>query len=280
MKNRISLATRKPKRLFTFGCSYTAWIWTTWAEIVAYEFKCPLYNFGWPGNSNNLIFNSIQQADAHYSFNKNDLVIVCWSNLLRDSKFTDNSWKRTGIFENFEKFGSDFLNKVVDVNGYYLETLGFIKSTNDLLTYKGCEHHQFSMNSLDIDLDKFIKEKTSNMFNNVCLPSMTSILYNDDYTNKFTYNKIVSDTFKDNHPLPLEHFNYLQSVFDCKFSTDVYQKVESIQNNLIPILRKIPPNVDNILPYSSECTAYIDKNFLWSNELYVDDTNKKYFLLQ
>ena len=70
------LYKNKPKRLFTFGCSFTEWIWATWANILAYELDVPFYNFGKPGAGNYYIANQISQADAIFNFTKDDLVIV------------------------------------------------------------------------------------------------------------------------------------------------------------------------------------------------------------
>ena len=70
-----------PKRLFTFGCSFTSHDWATWANILGYELQllhgCEFYNFGRSGAGNAYIANVISQVDQVYKFNSNDLVIVC-----------------------------------------------------------------------------------------------------------------------------------------------------------------------------------------------------------
>ena len=46
------------KRLFTFGCSVTEFIWPTWADILGREFDY-YENWGRVGAGNLYIFNSI-----------------------------------------------------------------------------------------------------------------------------------------------------------------------------------------------------------------------------
>ena len=52
------LITLEPKRIFTFGCSFTNYLWSTWANILGYEFReAEFYNFGKSGAGNQYIFN-------------------------------------------------------------------------------------------------------------------------------------------------------------------------------------------------------------------------------
>ena len=58
-------------RLFTFGCSFTSYHWPTWANILAYDYDIPLYNYGLNGAGNQFIFNMLMQADSFNNFTEN-----------------------------------------------------------------------------------------------------------------------------------------------------------------------------------------------------------------
>ena len=82
------LITLEPKRIFTFGCSFTNYLWSTWANILGYEFReAEFYNFGKSGAGNQYIFNTLMQADAAYDFTHEDLIIVQWTNVSREDRY-------------------------------------------------------------------------------------------------------------------------------------------------------------------------------------------------
>ena len=74
-------------RLFTFGCSFTKYIWPTWADILGREYK-EFYNYGMSGGGNLFIFDSLIEAIAKHNINKDDTVIIIWTNVTRDRKST------------------------------------------------------------------------------------------------------------------------------------------------------------------------------------------------
>ena len=65
----IDLAISNPKRLFTFGCSFTDYRWATWANILAYELDCEFHNFGKSGAGNQFqLAHMCTQTKARYLF--------------------------------------------------------------------------------------------------------------------------------------------------------------------------------------------------------------------
>jgi hypothetical protein len=72
-------------RLFTFGCSFTNYRWSTWADCLAPEFD-EFKNWGQSGAGNPYIFNSVMEADQQYIFNSTDTVVVCWTNIMREDR--------------------------------------------------------------------------------------------------------------------------------------------------------------------------------------------------
>jgi len=61
-------------RLFAFGCSFTNYSWSTWADCLAPEFDY-FENWGQSGAGNDFIFNSVMECDQRYNFGANDTVL-------------------------------------------------------------------------------------------------------------------------------------------------------------------------------------------------------------
>ena len=64
-------------RLFAFGCSFTNYRWSTWADCLAPEFDS-FENWGQAGAGNHYIFNSVMECDQRHNFGAGDTVVVCW----------------------------------------------------------------------------------------------------------------------------------------------------------------------------------------------------------
>ena len=72
---------KKYKRIFAFGCSFTSYLYPTWADII-YKSMNPdveFYNLGKSGGGNLFISHRIVEANKKYEFTENDLVVVMWS---------------------------------------------------------------------------------------------------------------------------------------------------------------------------------------------------------
>jgi hypothetical protein len=165
------------KRLFTFGCSFTHWIWPTWADIYATQFDF-FENWGYPSAGNLYIFNSIIEANKRHKFTADDTIVIMWSGILR-SDYYNFRWEfneehksiRASEIINYgyinsidEWFSSNQLNytflsihpynKDSDVYELYKDSIDKIKSmvyvphkrnidlsVNDIATYQG--YHQY-----------------------------------------------------------------------------------------------------------------------------------------
>ena len=69
-----------------FGCSYTEYMWPTWASIIMaseQKYGREAYNFGQCGVSNNAIMNNICIADRIFNFTDRDRIMVVWTSLHR-----------------------------------------------------------------------------------------------------------------------------------------------------------------------------------------------------
>lgn len=83
-------------RLFTFGCSFTNYMWPTWANIVAFDRQKELYNYGHAGLGNVGIMLRVLEADMKWKFTDDDEIMIMWSSWTRDDKVLQNTWQGNG----------------------------------------------------------------------------------------------------------------------------------------------------------------------------------------
>ncbi len=73
-------------RIFTFGCSYTSFMWPTWADIIADDLCLPLQNWGIAGIGNVAIVSRMLECDLKNKFTDSDLILVNWSSWHREDR--------------------------------------------------------------------------------------------------------------------------------------------------------------------------------------------------
>ena len=152
-----NLEPKKYKRFFSFGCSFTNYIWPTWADIIGNDFDF-YQNWGAAGSGNHFIFNSIIEADARYNFNENDLVIVMWSFIIREDRYINNRWQHDTIQSLEKTYGSKWFKKyALDKRSFLIRDLAFIKAAQSIIQKANWE--QFCFNPItNIDKDKVKKQ--------------------------------------------------------------------------------------------------------------------------
>jgi hypothetical protein len=88
-------------RLFTFGCSFTQYMWPTWADIVAYDMGIKYYNFALAGLGNVGIQHRMIEADLKYKFQQDDIILVMWTGWCREDRVKDGKWLPAGSVLNW-----------------------------------------------------------------------------------------------------------------------------------------------------------------------------------
>lgn len=92
-------------RLFTFGCSFTQYMWPTWATIVGYDLQKELFNFGLAGIGNVGIYHRIIEADIKYKFTPEDKIMILWTSFSREDRFSNGHWETCGsVFNTGSKY--------------------------------------------------------------------------------------------------------------------------------------------------------------------------------
>ena len=211
------------RRLYTFGCSFTNYRWSTWADCLAPEFD-EFKNWGQSGAGNPYIFNSIMEADQQYKFQETDTVIVCWTNVMREDRYVKDRWITLGNVMTTPIFTKEFKTDCVCERGNLIRDMAMIKAVKTLLenrpglTWKFlalCDLHRPDPYSSEL----MLHQDVFNLYRDVTdciLPNFIDVL-GDQYWNTKTINRPRHDASFghdkiDYHPTPEEHLKYLDVV--------------------------------------------------------------------
>lgn len=252
---KLKLINKPVKRLFTFGCSFTGYAWSTWPEIIAYDLNIPLYNYGASGAGNQYIFNMLIQANNFYKFNQDDLIIICWTNVMREDRYINGRWIITGNIHQMGFYNENFIKKYSDPFGYLIRDLAFMQAADDILSKIGCQYHFLSMNKFIENFDQFstasfqeteTSKNLKNLYQNVLTKinkSFYEVLWNNDINNKIKLEEeMLGKNFGDRHPTPLEHLQYLENIFDHNFSEITKKEVENVFNRWYMLCKTLSKN--------------------------------------
>lgn len=215
--------TKKYKRFFAFGCSFTKYKWPTWADILGKSFD-EYYNFAASGAGNFYIYSQVINALVEYEINENDLVIIMWSSFTREDRMKDGVWKMCGnVFRN-ENFDKEFLIKYADIDFYTRRDIWLIAGVNEILEKTKCKFLQTSILELDV-VESFLGSVVKNNF----FYKEENFLLFKKYVNRFlpSFQKVVPTwkfRFRSNfdlHPTPLEHLTYLEKILLPEIDMDI-----------------------------------------------------------
>lgn len=231
------------KRLFTFGCSCTNWIWPTWADIYATQFDF-FENWGMPGAGNLYIFNSIIEANNRYKFTSNDTIIIMWSGLQRNDYYT-HRWefgKKNTFIRGSEIINFAYINAIDEwfknkqLNYSFLSMSPYIKQGDLYEFYKETLDkiqpliYHAKKRCIDIDLNnlenytgyhQYLREHYEQL-SGPSWPTFEEYIYH--YPNlkidkkMEVFNNEIKDLQKvysnDLHPSPTDHLKNLQKWFN------------------------------------------------------------------
>jgi len=142
------------KRVFAFGCSYTAYSYPTWADLLHLDFD-HVENWGLPGIGNRAIAERIAECHAKNKFTKDDIVIVQWSSHLRNDWYSTSSntdrfagWRTYGSIFNYHNaklYDKEWIDTFFFEPAYVMHTLNSIVATQSLLKSTGCAWYMTSI---------------------------------------------------------------------------------------------------------------------------------------
>lgn len=255
MQTKVKLFEEKPKRLFVFGCSFTEYTWMTWANILALDLDIPFFNYAVSGAGNRFIATRLVHADAFHKFTKNDLVIVCWTNIARIDRYisAEERWVLQGNIYNNVNYKLKELKKI-DQTDLFLRDMAYIRLSHEMLKSK-TNAHFLQM----LDISKWFDQQHESIFPNESQilsidndilnlyqdtlqemqKSFYDVLWNDTLTFKLNWNrKTIHKLFWDSHPLPGEHYKYLTQTFDHKMKDKTVDRVKNIHEKTIEYIKK------------------------------------------
>lgn len=237
------LNLQKYKRVFTFGCSFTRYIWATWADIIGYEIGIEkLYNFGKSGAGNYFICNSIMEADQLYNLTSDDLVMVMFTNPSREDRIVQGRWISPGNIYSQNMYDSGFMKYWDDTHGL-LRDLSLIKMVTGFLKSKNIDFHLMSMVPIDTSMGG-TKLETPECLNDYVLavtkdikPSILEVIFNGNWHSiqprSITKSTIANHPifgngwYEDNHGHPKDYLEYLLKLWpETKFSTKTIDQVD------------------------------------------------------
>ncbi len=226
------------RRFFAFGCSFTDYHWPTWADIIGGEFPDQYFNFGNTGSSNDFIFRSIIEANQIHNFQPNDLIIVQWTEFLRDTGWRpDTGLTGCGsILQNhqYTKYTFEHFQKL-DPRDFIKRDLEYIKSAATFLKSCNVEYFMFSMNKVNNPDGAYVRPDLQPLID--FYQDIVSELYPSfEETVKWADNpgvKTKQYQWLDTHPSPAMQLTHLLTIFpNLKVKDATLDLVNNIENKL------------------------------------------------
>ena len=269
-----NLNSQKYKRFFAFGCSFTNYLWPTWADIIAH--KIPHYeNWGKGGAGNQFIFNSIIECNRRNKFNEDDLVIVMWTSCSREDRYVDNNWLVAATENRETIYGKDWVKKFANQGkGLMIRDFATIDATQQLLDSFKCDW--VNLNGLPLirfDIDRAEKDielgtATLDDLEQRWATQQYMLSQNKEYWDEYLADKEVVELYKnifsnikeplfnrilknkqrpnfgDTHPTPSESLDYINDVLPNTLQVTEFVKYWESQVSNIKTKNKMPINFD------------------------------------
>lgn len=203
----------KYKRFFAFGCSFTSYIWPTWADIVSKEMpQAEFFNLGKSGAGNLCISSRVAEANNRFKFTDTDLVMVMFSSYTREDRWVEYEWMTRGSVYVNNVYSTDWVRKFADERGYLIRDASLIDLTVRYLKSLPCNSYCMmsvpfkpnaeSLNSDDVAPNDILEVYADTL--NSMNPSLFELELNGWNTD---YKK-----FTDGHPSPIKYLNYLEKL--------------------------------------------------------------------
>jgi len=237
-------------RCFSFGCSYTEWLWPTWADFIGSNFDT-YTNFGRGGASNTFIMNKLFEWNDTIQFNpETDYILVMFTGIDRYSYIDKKTktWQTNGDLRNLtDKYNSDPSYKVISdfVENVWNEKWAVyqswisIKTVKEFLISKNLKHkilmgidnsyYVTDSDILDIDFDDI--KKINDIYNMLDIKESLDEFVGPN--KEVTY--FSKDNYSDTHPTPPQHFKYISKHFPefvTPKSIRMLEEVESTFSNV------------------------------------------------
>lgn len=235
----------KYKRAFAFGCSFTSYYWPTWADLISYEIP-NTYLYGKTGAGNFYIYQAVVEALLTHNIGKDDLVMVMFSNVTREDRYTKKEgWITPGNIFFQDTYDEKFVKKFFCEKGYLMRDCNLIEGIDRILSTTEADYSLMSMINLDSYSSDSTKmtgvEEVLELYSSTIKkiePSVFEVIFNNDWRNnpiRPTYDAHWSPQqhYVDNHPTTLEHLEYILKIFpNTKFSENTLKLANECNDKL------------------------------------------------
>ena len=159
------------------------------------------------------------EADQRHKFGPGDTVVICWTNIMREDRYTWN-WQTHGNITTCKFYDDAYVRKYVTERGSFIRDVAFIKSAQAFLQHiPGLKYEFLSMcplaypdqyNHDRMNIDTDIPALYQSVLNNI-KPSYYETVLSEDRNNGWKLHNWDTG-LKDPHPTPVEHLAYLDWV--------------------------------------------------------------------
>lgn len=254
LQSKVQLPNKR--RCFAFGCSYTSWMYPTFADLVGVNFE-EFYNFGRSGCDNNYILNRLVETNELFKFNpKTDFILVGITSVGRYSHWDNvDDWICAGdVFSLSDNFKTAEFAKTIynEIWAGYRSTMAIL-NIRDVLKAYGVENIVYptvdnvdylSGNYMYNDVPRkafipIVTEHFNKAFETLTITTCIDQIRKEANNQRITYTNDPS--FDDDHPTTSTYYYYLKkyfSAFDTDktkevvklFSAPTYNNVEELKN--------------------------------------------------
>lgn len=240
------------KRIFAFGCSYTSYIWPTWAQIIAKQYPdATFYNMGKSGSGNLLLQSRLMQTQNKFKFHKDDLILVMYPSYTREDRYTiDSGWLTLGnvynhALEKNHPIAAKFYTTYGSYLHYLIRDMSIISMVENFIDKLPCDSLRLLSANFFRTNDKFeliepsVKSQFLSLIENydellTKFPKSLEQYFLENYAYKGLRAGHLCDGFYDGHPTPLQILGYLDSL-KINLNQEVRNYVQITNDTLLPL---------------------------------------------
>ncbi len=220
-------------RIFAFGCSFTQYVYPTWADIIAKHYGVEYRNCAMSGFGNTAILCRLAEADLRYKFCSDDLILVMWSTAAREDRFIGDQWVAVGNIYNQKFYNQDFLERYVSEEDFLLKSMTAIHTGRKIVEDSGATLIESQMASLieqNPPSDRVAEIQSLIKIAEQGIPSMKAFLGAGFLKKKKRYLDVL---WHESHPYPKEHLAFVEGVVGLTVRQDVVDWVNEWEEEVI-----------------------------------------------
>ena len=231
-------------RLFTFGCSFTSYMWPTWANIIAFDQQLELKNFAIAGMGNVGIMQRVLEADLKYKFTSEDKIMIMWTSWSREDKIIRNRYQCNGSI--FSHNNYRWLRQNWSMENDIVKNISAIHIVNNMYgNYIQWQGHSSRPYTSGNDIETTHREDIKSLCNEHAI-ELVSKLYRqalpDIEYRILDQDKLAFDCYEDTHPDVVQHMEIVKTwiypALGLELREETHSEYKSLQQNIRNIFTK------------------------------------------